>query len=112
MISNSPPTIEQGVNALVLDVKQKVTETYRDCEDCVRVSPGKAIMVAVAAGYVLHRLPIRSLLVAQVRMMAALAPPALFVFGAAKVCEFLQREAVSRRDRNAVLGASRPFEVP
>jgi hypothetical protein len=109
---SSPPTIEQGVNALVSDTKQKVTDTYQDCEDRVRESPGKAILIALAAGYCLHRLPIRSLLVAQVRLAAALAPPALFVFGAAKVCEFLQREAISRRDRQAVLAASRPFESP
>ncbi len=104
MNSNSSPTIEQGVNALVSDAKQKVSETCKRYEDRIRESPGKAILVGIAAGYCLHRLPIRSLLVAQVRLVAALAPPALFIFGAAKVGEFLQREAVAKRDRRTTSG--------
>ena len=66
--SLTPPTIEQGVNAMVDDVKQSACRTYAECEHCVRESPGKAILLAVAAGYCLHRLPVRSLLVAQVRL--------------------------------------------
>ena len=91
--SSAPPTIEQGVNALVDDLKQTACRTYADCEQHVRESPGKSMLLAVAAGYCLHRLPVRSLLVAQVRLMAALAPPMLVAFGAAKLCEFLQNEA-------------------
>jgi hypothetical protein len=90
---SSPPTIEQGVNALLEDVKKSVSRTCAECEQCVRESPTKAMLMAVAAGYFLHRLPVRSLLVAQVRLMAALAPPALVAIGAAKLCEFLQNEA-------------------
>lgn len=86
------PTVEQGVNALIDDVKQKVHSSYENCEEQVRSSPGKAILIAIAAGYCLHRLPVRSILVAQVRLIAALTPPALFAFGAAKLCEFLQKE--------------------
>ena len=89
----NPPTIEQGVDALIGDVKRKVTRTYEDCEQAVRESPGKAVLLAVAAGYCLHRLPVRSLLVAQVRLVVALAPPTLLAFGAAKLCEFLQSQA-------------------
>ena len=88
-----PPTVEQGVNALLEDVKTKVHSTYENCERKVRSSPGKAILIAAAAGYCLHRLPVRSLLVAQMKLVTALAPPAMFAFGAAKLCEFLQNEA-------------------
>lgn len=91
--SSESPTIEQGVSALVDDVKKTVCRTYAECEQCVRESPGKSILLALAAGYCLHRLPVRSLLVAQVRLVAALAPPTLVAFGAAKLCEFLQNEA-------------------
>ncbi len=87
------PTIEQGVNSLLNDVKTKATSTYAQCEERVKQSPGKAVLIAVAAGYCLHRLPVRALLVTQVRLLAALAPPALFAFGSAKVCEFLQNQA-------------------
>jgi hypothetical protein len=88
-----PPTIEEGVNALLHEAKEKIQQRFSHCEDCIRESPGKAILGAMAAGYLLHRLPVRSLLVTQVRLMAALAPPTLLAFGAAKLCEFLQKQA-------------------
>lgn len=87
------PTIEQGVISLMDDVKTKAASTYEACEKRVRQSPGKAVLIAVASGYFLHRLPVRSLLVSQVRLLAALAPPALFAFGAAKLAEYLQKQA-------------------
>ncbi|MES2925125.1 MAG: hypothetical protein V4819_26465 [Verrucomicrobiota bacterium] len=91
-ISESP-TIEQGLNSMLHDVKAKACSTFEDCEERVKQSPAKAVLIAVAAGYCLHRLPVRSLLVSQVRLMAALAPPALLAVGAAKLCEFLQSQA-------------------
>lgn len=93
----SQPTIEQGVNALISDVKTKACDSYSNCEQRIRESPGKAILVAVAAGYLLHRLPVRSLIVSQVRVAAALAPPALLAFGAAKLAEYLQGQARAKR---------------
>lgn len=111
--SNSPksPSIEDGVNALLHDAKQKACDSMRNCEDRVRESPAKAILVAVGAGYLLHRLPVRSLLVSQVRLAAALAPPVLFAFGAAKLCEFLQVQARERRPR-ALRAIASPAEQP
>ena len=91
--SNQPPSIEEGVNALLTEAKEKVHQRFNHYENCVRQSPGKAVVAALAAGYLLHRLPVRSLLVSQVRLMVALAPPTLLAFGAAKLCEFLQRQA-------------------
>lgn len=91
------PTVEQGVSALICDAKQKVCNKFHNCEERVRQSPGKAILVAVAAGYLIHRLPVRSILVANVRLIAALAPPTLVAFGAAKLCEYLQGKANERR---------------
>lgn len=108
--ATQPPTIEQGLNTLVIDAKRKVSDSYHDYEDCVRESPGKAILLAVAAGYCIHRLPVRSLLVTQVRLLAALAPPALFAYGAAKVCELLQKQAMANRKRNVIVTQLRSFE--
>ena len=101
----NPPTIEQGVDALIGDVKRKASQTYQNCEQSVRDSPGKAVLLAVAAGYCLHRLPVRALLVAQVRLAVALAPPTLLAFGAAKLCEFLQSQA---REKSPLLPWPRP----
>jgi hypothetical protein len=89
------PTIEDGVNALLFDVKQHFTETCQNWEGSVRRSPRKAMVVAVAAGYLLHRLPVGSILATNVRLLAALVPPVVLAFGAAKVCEFLQEQARS-----------------
>ncbi len=107
--SSSPsPTIEQGVQALVGDVKRKASEHYHDCEQRVRQSPGKAILIAVAAGYIIHRLPVRSLLVSQVRLVAALTPPTLLAFGAAKLCEFLQGQS---RKTTLLMPSSHPADA-
>ena len=91
--STEHPTVEQGVNALIEDVKHRVHRNYVNCEQKVRNSPGKAVLIAAATGYFLHRLPLRAILITQVRLIAAVAPPAMFAFGAAKLCEFLQNEA-------------------
>ena len=97
-----PPTIEQGINSLLADAKNKVRHSSDRCRERVRESPGTAVIVAIAAGYCLHRLPVRSLLVSQVRLMAALTPPALLAIGAAKLCEFFQRQACEK-PRSAAL---------
>ena len=87
------PSIEEGVNALVSDVKHRLCESREHWENRVRESPGKAVMVALVAGYCLHRLPLRALFITKMRLMAALAPPAMLAIGAAKLCEFLQEQA-------------------
>jgi hypothetical protein len=89
----SPPTIEEGLNSLLHEAKARAGRCYGECETYVRQSPGKAMLIAFGAGYLAHRLPLRSLLITQTRMVAALTPPALVAFGAAKLCELLQREA-------------------
>lgn len=87
-----PRTVEEGVNALLTDAQQSIRHHYRECEQHIRKSPASSVLGAVAVGWCLHRLPVRALLVAQVRLLSALAPPALFLFGAAKAYEFLQRQ--------------------
>ena len=106
--SSLSPTIEQGVQALVGDVKRKASEHYHHCEQRVRQSPGKAILIAVAAGYIIHRLPVRSLFVSQVRLVAALTPPTLLAFGAAKLCEFLQGQS---RKTTLLMPSSHPTDA-
>lgn len=53
-------------------------------------------MGAVVAGYPLHRLPVRAILLTQVRVLSALTPPVLILFGAAKLYEFLQRQELKK----------------
>jgi hypothetical protein len=93
---NGPLSMDEGVNVLISNAQQTLRESYRDCEQRIRRSPTSSVLAAVLAGYCAHRLPLRAIAVAQVRVIAALAPPALFLFGAAKVFEFLQRQQLSR----------------
>jgi len=80
-----PQSIEELGNTLLANAKQSIHRNYEECEQCIRNSPTKSVLSALAAGYFLHRLPVRSILV-------ALAPPAIFVFGAVKLYEFLQKQ--------------------
>ncbi len=87
------PTIEQGVNTLLQDAKDCALQRYANCEARIRRSPTKAVLCATAVGYCLHRLPVRAIIIAQVRLVTAVAPVAAFAFGAAKIFEYLQNQA-------------------
>jgi hypothetical protein len=93
----SPLSMEEGVKVLLGNARQGIRHRYQKCENKVRKSPATAVLGAAAAGYLLHRLPVRAILVTQVRVLSALAPPALFLFGAAKLYEFLQRQELAKR---------------
>lgn len=84
--------MEEGINTMLSNARQSICKQHVKCENRVRKSPTKAVLGAVVAGYFLHRMPVRAILVTQVRVLAALTPPALLVFGAAKLCEFLQKQ--------------------
>lgn len=80
------------------NVRQGLNHRFHECENRVRKSPTTAVLGAMAVGYVLHRLPMRAILVTQVRVLSALTPPVLLMFGAAKLYEFLQRQDTARRN--------------
>jgi hypothetical protein len=42
-------------------------------------------------------MPVRAILVTQVRVLSALTPPALLLFGAAKLYDFLQNQELARK---------------
>jgi hypothetical protein len=101
--SNGPETslsMEEGVHVLLKNARQGICQRYEQCENKIRKSPTKAVLGAAVAGYFLHRLPVRAILVTNVRVLAALAPPALLLFGAAKLCEFLQQQELEKRNRS------------
>lgn len=84
-------TIEENLHSLAADVKNKVVGTYEKYEKIAQHSPGKTVLLALASGYCLHRLPVRALVVMQVRIAIALAPPILLALGAAKLSGYFQR---------------------
>ncbi len=88
-----PPSIEQGFQTMVHDMKAKASGTLETYEAKIRQSPDKAILIALAAGYALHILPKRSLITLPIRLTAFLAKPALLALGAMKVCELMEKQA-------------------
>lgn len=91
------PSVDDGIHAMLHTGKEKTVACLEKWEDCIRKNPAQAVLGAVAAGWLLHRLPVRSILVAKVKLIAALAPPAILAYGAAKLAESLQREATRKR---------------
>ena len=88
--------------------KDKAVECLEKWEDCVRQHPVKAVLGAVAAGVILHRLPVRSILIAKIRIASALAPPALLAYGAAKLCEILQKKGSKVTEIDPAADLSKP----
>jgi len=91
----SAPSVDASLDALVHKAEESIVHCMHDCEDFIRRSPTKAMLGALAAGYLLRNLPLRALIVAKVRLITALAPPALVLYGAAKVYEFIQEQGSS-----------------
>lgn len=92
------PSVEQSVCHLLNKARQDLRQRCHRCEDRIRQSPATAVLGATAAGYLLHRLPVRAILLTQVRVLSALTPPALLLFGAAKLYEVLQRQQLTKQD--------------
>jgi len=90
--------MEEGINVLLCNVQHGIRHRFQQCQNQIRESPTTAVIGAVAVGYFLHRLPLRAILVTQARVLSALAPPALFLFGAAKLYEFFQRQEIAKQD--------------
>jgi hypothetical protein len=98
-LNHAPLSIEAGVNVLLRNAQHSLRQNYRACEQHIRKSPTSLVLSALVVGYCATRLPLRAIAVAQVRVFAALAPPALFLFGAVKVYEHLQSQSSARNAR-------------
>jgi hypothetical protein len=94
----APASVEEMVNASLCGVRERMRHRFQKCEAQIRQSPTASVLGAAGLGYLLHRLPVRAILVTHVRVLSALAPPALLLFGAAKLYEFLQRRDIDTRD--------------
>lgn len=89
--------MEEGISVMWNNARQGIRHRYNKCENRIRKSPTSSVLGAVAVGYFLHRMPVRAILVTQVRMLSALTPPALLLFGAAKLYEVLQKQELAKR---------------
>lgn len=85
-------SIEEGVNVLFRNAREGIQQRRLECETQIQKSPKKAMLGAFAAGYFMHHMPVRTILITQVRVLGALTPPALLLFGAAKLCDLLKKQ--------------------
>ncbi len=91
-----PMSMEEGVHVLLKNAQECIRQRHQKCESRIRESPTAAVLGAVAVGYLLHRMPVRAILVTKVRVLSALTPPALILFGAAKLYDFLQKQKLAK----------------
>jgi hypothetical protein len=89
-------SVQDSLQALYSRTEEKVRSKFHALEENVCASPTASVLTATAAGYLLHLLPLRAILVTNVRVVSALLPPGLVILGAVKAYEFFQRQASPR----------------
>ena len=72
--------------------QDQFSEVVTQAEEFVREKPGQSLLIALAAGFILNRLPVGRLLGAVVRLLLFALKPALLVYGATKIYEAVQEE--------------------
>ena len=86
--TNTPEAIaERGLRYTRDQFEQALQQT----EDYVREKPTQSLLYAVAAGFVLHRLPIFRIFGGLTRLLMVAAKPAILIYGATKVYQAAQR---------------------
>lgn len=92
-----PVSAEKMLYVSLCDARRSIRQRYLRCENRMRQSPMATALGSVAVGCLLHRLPVRAIIAVQVRVIYALAPPALLLFGAAKLHDCLRRRELARQ---------------
>ncbi len=90
--STESESIANNVKSTVNEVKANVTDTIHTYEAKIRESPDKAMLVALATGYCLQVLPLRTLITVPIRLTAFLAKPAILALGAMKAYELYEEQ--------------------
>ncbi len=90
-------TIEDEVTGILRYAQDNIQHGYEECEERVRKSPGPTLLSAFACGYVLRSLPVEAIVTAQLRLLLSLVRPALFLYGTAKVYEFIIEQTSSAK---------------
>jgi len=84
--------VQETLAAARAQVERGVTDVTR----YARQSPEKALLSALAGGYILRMLPVRCILGGFVRLTLMLLKPAALIYGAAKLWQKTQEGAASR----------------
>jgi hypothetical protein len=109
---NSGPKPRPAVAAALCDPERFIQETatavrasfchrVEDVKDYARQQPEKALLSALAAGYVLRGLPVFRIGSTFLRILVTLAKPVGIVYGAAKVWQKLQVAGPAKSSANS-----------
>ena len=91
---------ERFIQETATAFRASLDQRLNDVKDYTRQQPEKALLSAVAAGYVLRGLPLVHIGSTFVRILVALAKPVGIVYGAAKVWEKLQGARCAKDSEN------------
>lgn len=72
--------------------KDQFEQIVEQTEEYVRENPGRAVAYALAAGFILNRLPIMRILSAVMRLAFIAFKPAILAYGATKLYQAAQGE--------------------
>lgn len=70
--------------------KDQLEQALEQTEEYVRENPGRSIAYALAAGFILHRLPIARIVGALMRLVFIAFKPAILAYGATKLYQAAQ----------------------
>jgi hypothetical protein len=70
--------------------KDQLEQVLEQTEEYVRENPGRAIAYALAAGFILHRLPIGRIMGGLTRLVLITFKPAILAYGATKLYQAAQ----------------------
>jgi hypothetical protein len=70
--------------------KDQLEQVLEQTEEYVRENPGRSIAYALAAGFILHRLPIARIVGALTRLVFIAFKPAILAYGATKLYQAAQ----------------------
>jgi hypothetical protein len=72
--------------------KDQWEEIVEQTEDYVRANPTQSLLYAVAAGFILDRLPIFRIFGAVVRLLLMAFKPAILIYGATKLYQLVKEQ--------------------
>ena len=70
--------------------KDQLEQALEQTEEYVRENPGRSIAYALAAGFILHRLPIGRIIGGFLRLALIAFKPAILAYGATKIYQAVQ----------------------
>ena len=94
-MANPNPSLEDSLNSAWENTSRSCAECYEQCEEKIRQAPIASVLFATAAGYLLNFLPIYGLFAGLVRVVLVLLKPAIFIFGAVKIVEYVRSQAAA-----------------